>query len=695
MNTMEYKRLLNKLIVIFMLPVCMGIVGCKEDIDESNLYTFTGETIEDYLANREEQFSSFNYILKRAGMDKILSAYGTYTCFAPNNSAVQVYVDSLYDDMSNKDLPHNGMTERTLEGLTDSLCKDIALYHLSASKVMAINMQDGMTINTMLGRDLNTSVDSLTGMTTVNSYSVITRLDNELENGVVHEVNNVIRRSNLLVSGEMEKHPKLFTIWSKALAMTSLSDSLIEQFAPTTEVSNHYNFYVPEKRILGYTIFAETDETLAANGIHSVEDLIAYANKTYAHCADAGSGWYDYYRNNNVKVSTGTDYQSRHNCLNMFLRYHIVKARIPYNKLVVSWNEVSKVPIYEYWETMLPMTLLKTLRSSKAGAGKIFINRYEANNTLTDQVAGLGSDAMHRVVNNHAGIEVMKNNIQALNGYLHPITDMLAYEEWVPKGVCNERIRFDTSAMMPELTSASLRGAFDAEINALHGGLSGQDGNLGGNYVRIPVDYSDNIVFYNGENTRLYYLPGHNNNWRNYQGDEFNGKGSLDLAFRLPPVPDGVYELRIGLSINGNRGMYQFFIGEGTNNRVRMQALDIPVDMRLNIQNNVDGTPDVTTGWSLYTLFDDMGVESDKSMHNLGWMRGLLYYTTGVGGSELGRASNAVVRRILTRREFKQGDNWLRIKTVLDDESRQMHFDYMELCPANVYNNTRYLEDMY
>ena len=37
--------------------------SCREDIDESNLYTFTGETIEDYLTNRPEQFSDFNYIL--------------------------------------------------------------------------------------------------------------------------------------------------------------------------------------------------------------------------------------------------------------------------------------------------------------------------------------------------------------------------------------------------------------------------------------------------------------------------------------------------------------------------------------------------------------------------------------------------------------------------------------------------------
>ena len=79
----------SKVLLFVMITVMTGFLGsCSEDIDESNLYTFTGETIEDYLANRDDKYSNFNYILTRIGYDKILSAYGTYTCFAPNNEAV-------------------------------------------------------------------------------------------------------------------------------------------------------------------------------------------------------------------------------------------------------------------------------------------------------------------------------------------------------------------------------------------------------------------------------------------------------------------------------------------------------------------------------------------------------------------------------------------------------------------------------
>ena len=105
MKMNNYKKLICKIAAVAFLPGMMGLTSCSEDIDESNLYTFTGETIEDYLANRPDQFSSFNYILQRAGLDKLMSGYGTYTCFAPTNEAVEEYIDSLYNDPENKELP--------------------------------------------------------------------------------------------------------------------------------------------------------------------------------------------------------------------------------------------------------------------------------------------------------------------------------------------------------------------------------------------------------------------------------------------------------------------------------------------------------------------------------------------------------------------------------------------------------------
>ena len=78
MNTKIKKYIVKGLLFCGAAAILSPFASCKEDIDESNLYTFTGETIEDYLVNRSDRFSSFNYILSRIGYDKILSAYGTY-----------------------------------------------------------------------------------------------------------------------------------------------------------------------------------------------------------------------------------------------------------------------------------------------------------------------------------------------------------------------------------------------------------------------------------------------------------------------------------------------------------------------------------------------------------------------------------------------------------------------------------------
>lgn len=688
MNTKSIKNILRKgiacctMMAATLAPALLS--SCKEDIDESNLYTFTGETIEDFLANRSEQYSNFNYILSRIGYDKILSAYGTYTCFAPNNEAVTQYVDSLYDDMSNKDLPHNGMTQRGLEGLTDSLCNDIALFHLLNTKVMGVYMGNGMTIKTVLGRDINTETDTISGNVLISRSALITGMDNELVNGVLHEINHVITRSNLLIAGELENHKDMFSLFSQALIRTGLADSLsAQQKTGINEVTNETTYWVPEKCELGYTIFAETDDVLKANGINSIDAMAAYANSVYADCAKPGSGWYDYARRHNITVSTGTDFENPWNALNMFIRYHIVGYKMPWDRLVYDYNQTAKVTLVEYYETMLPYTLMKMTRNS----GKRMLNRWVENNSLTDRVAELGTAAIHQV--RFEGVELAGQNqqIASANGYIHPIKGMLTYNESVPKGTLNERMRFDDTSLLSEMMSNSIRGMTNAEVKA-HADAGDR------NRVRFPSNYFDNLVVYNGDATNLQYLTKDDGDWSNYQGDEFLCTGNYDFALRLPPVPDGTYELRLGYTANSSRGMLQIYLGTSSD-LTSMKALDIPLDMRhVPSSSTTPENPDPVTGWCDYNKTDDQGVESDANMHNLGYMRGPLYYTVGKSGT-VARSNREDLRRIIAKRQFEQGEYWLRFKTVIKNEKAQFHLDYIEFCPENVYNSISLVEDMY
>lgn len=698
----NYKKLFSKWAIVALLPAFMGLTSCSEDIDESNLYTFTGETIEDYLANREE-FENFNYILQRVGLDKLLSTYGTYTCFAPKNEAVIEYIDSLYNTTNQDGVEHNGMTQPGLEGLTDSLCNDIAKFHLVNLKFMAVDMGKNITITSMLGREMNTSTDPVTGNTVVNSLSQITSIDNELENGVLHEIDHVLTRSNNKVYGEMVKY-EYFQSFVKALEVTGLADSLDQRKKDATYgVDMTYNFYVPTECAIGYTLFVETDDVLAKAGIDTaavrrgdLTTMADYARRVYEHSADPGSGWYDYAMQNNIQVSTGTDYDNPWNVLNMFIRYHIVKYKIPYDRLVFTGlNEVSGAGYYEYNETMLPYTLLKV--SAESANDYRYVNMWYENSTLNENDSlNVDQPSRHNVLREGARILLDNEYQQPINGYIHRINKMLVYDEDVPHGVLNERMRFDDTAFLPEMMSNGFRGATDAYIRTLNGGISGQDdeAKLGGDYIRFPANYFEYLRIYNGNNTRLYYLPGRANGWNNYQKDEFNCAGAYDFAFRLPPVPAGTYELRMGYTANGNRGMMQVFIGR-TPDVTKMKAADIPIDMR-NVPSASDNNnkANIATGWRLWTQESDKGVQTDKDMHNLGWMRGPLYY--GTSAENPSRTNVQGLRRIVAKQQFEQGDYWVRFKTCLPENTgTQFHLDFIELVPSTVYNHPTMLEDMY
>ena len=82
--------LLAVLTFFAVLPVAMS--SCSDEPTEDNYYTFTGEMVSDYLTSRPETFSEFTEILQRSGLFGMMAPYGTYTCLAPTNDAINKYL---------------------------------------------------------------------------------------------------------------------------------------------------------------------------------------------------------------------------------------------------------------------------------------------------------------------------------------------------------------------------------------------------------------------------------------------------------------------------------------------------------------------------------------------------------------------------------------------------------------------------
>lgn len=678
--------------------------ACSEDIDEANLYTFTGQTVQDFLS-ADENLSEFKAIIEKSGINTLLDSYGTYTCFAPTNDAVNDYIDSLYNDAS-AIVEHNGLTANSLDGLlnsdkADSLCQDIAMFHVAGNEVMSIDMGGDKTIRTVLGRNVTTRLDSVSSAVVVNSYSHITSPDNEVENGVVHVIDCVLRRSDNLVAGEMEKLGD-FRIWVAAMQLTGLNELLdstarttgIEWFEGTSPEAAYPYAEYPTECKKGFSVFAETDEVLSKNGINSVEDLAKYAREQYANVTE----WYDYMVDKGYEVSLGTDYENQWNALNMFLRYHIITYAVPASKLVYSHNESNDF-LYEYYRTMLPYTLFKVTKRKSLG-DILWLNRFEENASLCETAGDIiYEEAFHRSTDPDAsGIRINKENSnQAANGYIHPINGMLVYSSKVPNKVLKERLRFDFMSMLDEMMTNDYRGASGEEVKSFFNRTSNVYA------VRFPVGYFENMKIYAGDVTRAYYLTKDECkltgssyvSWNNYQGDELYCKGAYDFAIKLPSVPrNGTYELRFGYVNNGQRTIVQFYLGR-TSEKSSMIACDIPLNQNLSFS-------DPSIGWETAYGKSDNGASGDKTLRNHGYMRGPYYFSNWASPTEQQFARNRSgsgqdhIRRIITRQYFEMGDYWLRFKTALPENTEaEFQLDYVELVPVDVYNNATYSEDVF
>ena len=77
--------------IFWIFVICSAIASCSDEPDAENFYTYKGQMMSEYL-HTNSQFSQYAAIVERAGLMKLLSAYGTYTCFAPTNNAIKLYL---------------------------------------------------------------------------------------------------------------------------------------------------------------------------------------------------------------------------------------------------------------------------------------------------------------------------------------------------------------------------------------------------------------------------------------------------------------------------------------------------------------------------------------------------------------------------------------------------------------------------
>ena len=540
-------KLIHKAVAITTLGL---LTACTEYIDESSRYTFIGDTVASYLEKNEDTFSSFIEIAKRGGRFSVLAAYGQYTCFAPTNEAVERFLhteDSLYQATGR----FKGIDSPHLADLSDSMCVVLSQTHIIPEAYLTSDMYEGVIpTQNFNDRYLVVSFDiDENNYSTINiNNSLIVAGDNEVENGIVHIVKDVVNPSSNVLSQQIENHEYL-SIFSAALKETGLEDSLQlykdysytdgDKLIQRYDGSGYCNY--PANRYYKYTAFVETDSTYNQYGIEDLDDLKAFAEK-----------WYGTEDRDNPK--------SRNNALNKFISYHLIDREVAYNRLVCynikndyynsEVNFKKNADRYEYYESMLKYTLFKVIKklSDTEHSPYLYLNFSDRPTINPEMKKHLNIKILSSSDVKDMGDKYKDFSPSAINGIIHIIDKIMVYEEDEMAGnVMNERLRFDVASLMSELTNNGIRLC-----------PRGAAGNSNGSEFFIPTSYCKYYKSYN-EESRLYYLTA-NTGWCDYQGDEFIAIGAYDFAYRIPPVPEGTYEIRLAYTGWPTRGIAQFYL---------------------------------------------------------------------------------------------------------------------------------------
>ena len=621
------------LLALMTLPVFVS--SCDDEPLAENYYTFTGEMVSDYLSNRSDQFSEFIAVLQRSGIYGMMATYGTYTCLAPNNAAMDAYLRS------------KGLT--SVDQLTKADCDTLAWNHIiDEAAYFTTDLTDGnIPSPNMNERYLTFSCDSdaLNSNNVVYYINKTSRLilrDDSVENGVVHTIDKVIVPSSDLLPDLLEKDPDI-SLFYEALNLTGMRDSLLEYIDASYHCGDdsvNQDMYVetggstyPMRyvgiRMKRYTAFVEKNETYAAKGINNRDDLKAYAKQVYDQMYPEDAGLYD------------EDWTNRKNPLNRFVSYHLLPYYGAYNDWTVYGDvkticaKTDLIDCTDWYTTLMPGTIMKMSTPSEG----LFINR-----------RGVGPQYTVRGVKVLAPSETGDIDQQATNGIYHYIDDILVYDKQTRDVVFNDRIRINAVTLSPEFMNCGARG----------------------NTIRATGFKEVEGWDFHGKTPTMSLRK--RDVWMVTYADCVDMVGQFDVTFKLPPVPENTYEVRFAYGWGAMRGVVQVYFGEDPKGLLPM---GIPIDFTL-------WPADPLIGWVADTGDEETDRAIDKAMHNRGYMKDMDSWAQG--GANILRAQPMKVRKILTTQTMNPNrDYYIRIKLVVDNPQAELPINYFELCPKSVY----------
>lgn len=162
---MKMKKVISFLMILMMtlsfsnVTLAAENTGAKKDIVDT--------------AVEAGDFKILAAALEKAGLVETLKGAGPYTVFAPTDQAFEKLLKEL------------NVTAEELLNRED--LKNILLYHVVPGKVMSTDLQNGMKVKTLAGKEVIISLNPVQ----VNNATVV-KPDVEASNGVIHVIDAVL-----------------------------------------------------------------------------------------------------------------------------------------------------------------------------------------------------------------------------------------------------------------------------------------------------------------------------------------------------------------------------------------------------------------------------------------------------------------------------------------------------------------------
>lgn len=239
------KKHIIYIVIAITLVVAVTFQSCKKtDLVET---TTTDVNILAYLQQHSDQFSSLVAVINKVGYNDFLNAYGTYTLFAPTNTAIAAY------------LQQNG--KGSVEQMNADELKDLIKLHLLEEVVNTSQFTDGkLPAATMYGQYLITGVATKEGTSSyiVNRQGLITQPNIVVGNGIIQVIDAVLTPAKYSVAKLLEQDGS-YSVFLQALKETGYYDTL-----NTVQAGDARKWF---------TLIAETNQALSDSGYASYADL--------------------------------------------------------------------------------------------------------------------------------------------------------------------------------------------------------------------------------------------------------------------------------------------------------------------------------------------------------------------------------------------------------------------------------------